>query len=155
MDAWRENPGLPPELPSTRDEVSDATRSPPPGGPKNLSLAPAPRTTKPASSSDAEDVSGISLPRTAAVEANAGPERVSVEARFRPSCTRNHLVLARLFKMHPDFDAAIEGILAGDTGRRVDPSGVDQAPGSAYLRRYLCLRFELFVAGKKAGEGVL
>jgi len=29
-------------------------------------------------------------------------------------CLRNYLVLARLFKLHPDFDAAVEGILVAD-----------------------------------------
>lgn len=29
-------------------------------------------------------------------------------------CRRTYLVLGRLFKLHPHFDAAIEGILAGD-----------------------------------------
>lgn len=31
-----------------------------------------------------------------------------------PKCLRIYLVLGRLFKLHPDFDVAIAGILAGD-----------------------------------------
>lgn len=31
-----------------------------------------------------------------------------------PNCLRTYLVLGRLFKLHPDFDVAIAGILAGD-----------------------------------------
>lgn len=31
-----------------------------------------------------------------------------------PKCLRTYLVLGRLFKLHPDFDVAIAGILSGD-----------------------------------------
>ena len=39
-------------------------------------------------------------------DGNAGPT----------TCRQNYLVLGRLFKLHPDFDAAINMILAGDPG---------------------------------------
>ena len=31
-----------------------------------------------------------------------------------PKCLRTYLVFGRLFKLHPDFDVAIAGILSGD-----------------------------------------
>lgn len=51
-----------------------------------------------------------------AVLAHSKPESTSGEAWTGPSCLQNYLVLGRLFKLHPDFDAAIEGILVRDTG---------------------------------------
>lgn len=115
MDVWlpqQESPSTP------KGDNSDATRSPGSGRPETSSIAPVPSTTKPALPSNVTDVAGISLSRAGVVEAstNNKPDPVSGETRFNPSCSRNYLVLARLFKMHPGFDAAIEGILAGDDG---------------------------------------
>lgn len=36
-------------------------------------------------------------------------------ASTAPSCLRTYLVFGRLFKLHSDFDPAIEGILVGDS----------------------------------------
>ena len=72
--------------------------------------------SKPAPALDVADGPKTSHPRGGAVEASAGPDPVSGEAWLNASCSKNYLVLARLFKLHPDFDAAVEGILAGDAG---------------------------------------
>lgn len=50
------------------------------------------------------------------VSAHSEAESISGEPWTGPSCLRNYLVLGRLFKLHPDFDAAIEGILVRDAG---------------------------------------
>ncbi|CAM9713019.1 unnamed protein product, partial [Hapterophycus canaliculatus] len=46
--------------------------------------------------------------------AHGGPRRANDELGGWSPCRRNYLVMGRLFKLHPDFDDAIEGILAGD-----------------------------------------
>lgn len=115
MDVWTDNTVLPPDSPPIRNGADgDATWSPAPGQPENLSATPEPHVAKPAPPSNATDVSGTSLSRAGAIEASTRYDSVSGEARLSPSCSRNYLVLARLFKMHPDFDAAIAGVLAGD-----------------------------------------
>lgn len=120
MDLWTEIPELPPEFPSTRDGGdSDGAWSPAPGQPENLSIALAPCTTKPVPPSNVTDGSEVYLCRAGAVEASARPDAVGIDARLNPLCSRNYLVLARLFKLHPGFDAAIEGILSGDAGECV------------------------------------
>lgn len=115
MDVWTDNPGPPPESPPTRAGDGDATCSPASDQPENLSVAPAPGATKPGPPSNVTEVSRISLSRAGAVEASTRPRSsVSGEGWRSPSCVRHYLVLARLFKIHPDFEAAIAGVLAGD-----------------------------------------
>lgn len=52
----------------------------------------------------------------AATPAHSKAESITGEPWTGPRCLRNYLVLGRLFKLHPDFDAAIEGILVRDAG---------------------------------------
>lgn len=54
------------------------------------------------------------VPITAA--AHGAPPLMNDDPGAQLPCRRNYLVMGRLFKLHPDFDGAIEGILAGDTG---------------------------------------
>lgn len=116
LDDSTENPELPSGSPSTRNDDSASTWSPAPDRPEILSTEPAAGSNKPASASNVTDLAGKALSRrAAAVEANTRSDPVGGEVWSNPLCSRIYLVLGRLFKLHPDFDAAIEGILAGDT----------------------------------------
>lgn len=127
MDVWTEDARVPRDLPLIRNRNGgddggggrddDHTRPPPPlSRRENLNHPPAPRTTEPPFSSDVTDTAGTTLLDDVAAEASDDPESIAGRPWTGPSCVRNYLVMGRLFKVHPDFDTAVEGILAGDAG---------------------------------------
>ncbi|CBJ29260.1 putative methyltransferase [Ectocarpus siliculosus] len=136
MAAWVSDLGLPSEPPGRRDNNRDKGPQSPlsftNGGVESLSTS-LPSTIKSSSNADMADVLQISVPYADLAAAEAGPTTpataatTGVAARTHnehdvtigeqdagPSCRHKYLVMGRLFKLHPDFDAAIEGILEGD-----------------------------------------
>ncbi|CAM9670942.1 unnamed protein product [Ectocarpus sp. 6 AP-2014] len=136
MAAWVSDLGLPSESPSRRDNNRDKGPQSPlsftNGDGESLSTS-IPSTIKSSSNADMADILQISVPYADLAAAEAGPTTpataatTGVAARTHdehdvtigeqeagPSCRHKYLVMGRLFKLHPDFDAAIEGILEGD-----------------------------------------
>lgn len=126
---WSQDPGMPPDPP--RDINGDCTTSndgnetvdPSPEASSSLASPEKPSSfhvfTERSSSANEEDASTRTDDgSTAAVLAHATDHResrlIGGEAEASASCRQNYLVMGRLFKLHPNFDSAIEGILAGD-----------------------------------------
>lgn len=136
MAAWVSDLGLPSEPPDRRDSNRDNGPQSPlsftNGGGESLSTS-IPSTIKSSSNADMADILQISLPYADLAAAEAGPTTSAAaattgvaarkhdehdvtigEQEAGPSCRHKYLVMGRLFKLHPDFDVAIEGILEGD-----------------------------------------
>ncbi|CAN0554262.1 unnamed protein product, partial [Ectocarpus sp. 12 AP-2014] len=136
MAAWVPDLGLPSGPPGRRDINRDEGPQSPlfftNGGGESLSTSIS-SAMKSSSSADMADILQISLPYADLAAAEAGPTTpaaaatTGVAARTHdehdvtvgeqeagPSCRQKYLVMGRLFKLHPDFDVAIEGILEGD-----------------------------------------
>ncbi|CAM9390627.1 unnamed protein product, partial [Scytosiphon promiscuus] len=79
--------------------------------PKNVGAAEA-VIAGPGQTSTTAAATTAAVPST--TTAHGGPILVNDEPGVRRPCSRNYLVMGRLFKLHPGFDGAVEGILAGD-----------------------------------------
>lgn len=136
MDAWISDLGLPSEPPGRRDNNRDkepeSSLSFTNGGGESLSTS-SPSSMKSSSNADMVDILQIALPYADLAAAEAGQTipvaaaTTAVAARTHdehdvtvgepeagPLCRHKYLVMGRLFKLHADFDAAIEGVLEGD-----------------------------------------